>query len=175
MGFYKQIIGKQEVELHMDGLVFYGSEDDVDKQYHEYRFRNDQIYRDDCIDKMTDTLDILKSSSDNFSLAITSLVCVNTDTYPVSYGNYWSIDIDGEIYPVINMWAENFEGYVELYNVKVLKFFIVNGMCVVDDLPEGWMMDKPFLKYNLHRGMSYIEKIRVIDWYKTYRKDILSR
>ncbi len=173
MGFIKRKIGSSQCELYDDdGEVYVGeSEDDCYRLRHKHTYNTDPEYKEKFDKEYNKPLDTTQFYTDDFHVGSCSLVGVHGE-FPVSYGNYWSIYVNGISYPTVNMWCENFEEYVKRFNITDLEVVIVNELCFIvdDNLPDEWFIEKPFLKYNLHRGMSYAEKMIINEWYSEFKE-----
>lgn len=152
-------------DLNID---FHGSSKaEVIEKHHNYLMSNDKEYNKYQTEEQMKPMDIKLITSSNFQVGSCSLVGCG-GSYPLDFGNYWSIEIDGKMYPVLNMWAENFEEAINRYNIKTLNFTIINGLCIVtdDQIPDEWYMDKLFIKYNVHRAVSFMESKMLNEWYQ---------
>jgi len=140
------------------------TEEELNEKAHQFYMERDKQYQLDALDTLEKGLGIEYLTTTEHCLGMTSLVGVGGKA-PFSYGNYWQIVIGGEMYPVVNMWAENYK----VMRDKISNFIFVNGVCFINEpsIDEAYYIkDAPFLKYNLHRGMSFTEKKMITDWYK---------
>lgn len=174
MGFIKQKGGKLakgefRFEYHRnDDIIFYGeTEDEVYKLNHLFKLEHNEVYKTLAEEIEAKDLVVEEIISDDFFISSYSLVGIMTESYPVNHGNYWSISINGNSYPVANIWLENYEHAIDELGIKELKFNIVNGVCIISDekIPNDYYMDKLFMKYNLHKSISYTETQKINDWY----------
>lgn len=155
-------------------IVFTGEDkDELYRQKHEYMLKHNKQYRErsEKIEAKGLTIEIFPET--RYSVGSISLVGIGDRDYPLSHGNYWSIVLKNHptcTYlgkPVVNMWYENFAEAVKRFNIGFLDCVVVNGLVFIanKEIPLSWLMDKPFLEYNLHRGISHTEDSMINKWY----------
>lgn len=170
MGFYKFGTEDKSVTLVSDcGEQFTGvSEEDVDFQQHNYLLAIDPAYADRHEIELEKDYTYELIVTNDCDVAMTSLVGCYGE-FPRKHGNYFSISHKGRLFPVVNMWKENYEEARKRFaSDNTLELIIINSVVIVRDkrIPKEWKLKKLFLKYNVDRVMSFTERMKLQEFYK---------
>jgi len=164
--------GESRYELVGDDITFVGdTEEDILEQHHLYKLEHNTEYKNLSEDDESLELTVNEIITEDYHAGMVSLVGIMADNYPVAHGNYWSIYIEGKLYPVVNMWHENFEQAKQEFGITACDFKIVNNVCIISEnkIPKNWYLEKLFLKYNLHEGISHVIESKLNEWYENNR------
>ena len=128
------------------------SELELEQKVHDYLYTNNSEYQQHWDDSMLAELDINLISTDKIRIGGVSCVGIGSTDFPLSHGNYFSINIPGVgDVGVINMWYENLIEAIKRFNPTVFNLEIFDGGGVIvtsPDIPNDWYIENLFMKYN---------------------------
>lgn len=174
--------GERKYRTTIDGITFEGhTEYEIDTKIHEHRLKTDIGYRTAYYQDIETPIEVKTVTAYKHEVAMTSLVGVGGE-YPLPYGNYFSVSLNcddkvqcrddilnGRDLPMVNMWCENYKEAKKRFDISTCRFDVFYDTCCIivsDAIPKDWLLDEPFLKYNLRKGLRYGQREQICKYYK---------
>lgn len=148
-----------------DGITITAhSEIELENAVHDHFYATDPDYTSWWDSETAKDLVIEKIAVDRITFGFSSCVGIGNTDYPLSHGNYFSIQVKGKHVGVINFWYENLKEAIDRFDPKSFNLEIFEGgdgvIITSPDIPDDWMIANLFMKYNCGLSKPAKHKIR---------------